>query len=81
MKDYREILAKQLEEILKKQEEITINDNLANICRELDSFTVKIKDCLENNQDLPEFDKKKIQELNDEYNINIDRYKKLKFIS
>jgi hypothetical protein len=78
MKDYREILAKQLEEIFKKQEEITINDNLARICRELDGFTEKIKDCLEKNQDLQESDKKRIQELNDEYNSNIDRYKKLK---
>ena len=79
MKDYREILANQLEEIFKKQEEIIINHNLANICRELDSFTLKIKDCLEKNQDLHEFDKKRIQQLNDEYNTNIERYKKLKF--
>ena len=80
MKDYREILAKQLEEIFKKQEEITINDNLARVSRELDGFTERIRDCLEKNQDLPEFDKKRIQELNDEYNSNIDRYKNLKGI-
>ncbi|MEY4835037.1 MAG: hypothetical protein RI980_1152 [Bacteroidota bacterium] len=78
MKDYREILAKQLEEIFKKKEEITINDNLARVCRELEGFTQIIKDCLEKYQDLQESDKKRIQELNDEYNSNIDRYKKLK---
>ena len=76
--DYRELLAKQLEEIFKKQEEIAINDNLARVCRELDSFTEKIKDCLERNQDLPQHDKDRIQELNDEYNSNINRFKKLK---
>lgn len=76
--DYRDILAKQLEEIFKKQEEIEINDNLAKVCRELDSFTEKIKDCLSKDQDLPQQDKDRIQELNDEYNSNIDRFKKLK---
>jgi len=76
--DYREILARQLEEIIKKQKEIAINDNLAKVCRELDSFTEKIKDCIETDHDLTEHDKKIIQELNDEYNSNIDRFKKLK---
>jgi hypothetical protein len=76
--DYREILAKQLEEILKKQEEIIINDNLARVCRELDSFTEKIKNCIETEQDLSTKDKERIQELNNEYNSNIDRFKKLK---
>ncbi|MGI6410690.1 MAG: hypothetical protein ACOX0V_05560 [Bacteroidales bacterium] len=41
MKDYREILAKQLEEIFKKQEEITINDNLA---RFVESLMVLLKE-------------------------------------
>ncbi|MBS1488226.1 MAG: hypothetical protein JST43_11625 [Bacteroidetes bacterium] len=76
--DYREILAKQLEDIFKKQDEIIINNNLAKICRELDGFTEKIKDCLLKDQDLPQQDKDRIQELNDEYNSNIDRFKKLK---
>jgi hypothetical protein len=76
--DYREILARQLEDIFKKQDEIIINNNLANICRELDSFTEKIKDCLEKDQDLSQQDKDRIQELNDQYNSNIDRFKKLK---
>lgn len=76
--DFRELLARQLEEILKKQEEISINDNLARICRELDSFTEKIKDCLSKDQDLPIQDKNRIQQLNDEYNANIARFKKLK---
>ena len=80
MVDYRNILAKQLEEIYKKQEEIVINDNLARICRELDSFTERIKECLQNNQDLTETDKKRIRKLNNEYNSNINRYKNLKFI-
>lgn len=40
--DYREILAKQLEEIFKRQEEISINDNLARVSRELDGYTEKI---------------------------------------
>lgn len=78
MRDFRGILEKQLQEILNKQEEININDNLARVCRELDSFTERIKECLEKNQDLPGSDKKIIQELNDEYNSNINRYKKLK---
>ena len=60
MKYNREILAKQLEKIFKKQEEIAINDNLAKVCRELDGFNKKIKDCIEINQDLPESDKKRI---------------------
>lgn len=76
--DYREILAKQLEDIFKKQDEIIINNNLANICRELDNYTEKIKDCLAKDQDLPQQDKDRIQELNNEYNSNIDRFKKLK---
>ena len=76
--DYRENLARQLEEIFIKQEEIIINDNLANVCRELDGFTQKIKDCLDKDEDLPKQDKDRIQELNDEYNSNIERFKKLK---
>jgi hypothetical protein len=76
--DYKEILNWQLQDILKKQAEITINDNLAKVCRELDSFTVKIKDCLSRDQDLPQQDKDRIQELNNEYNSNIDRFRKIK---
>ena len=76
--DYKEILAKQLEEIFKKQEEIIINDSLAKVCRELEGFTEKIKDCLSKDIDLPQLDKERIQELNDEYNSNIDKFKKLK---
>ena len=76
--DYREILAKQLEEIFKKEEENIINDNLGNICRELDGFTQKIKDCLDKDEDLPQRDKDRIQELNDKYNSNIESFKKLK---
>ncbi|GEP52717.1 hypothetical protein FNO01nite_33890 [Flavobacterium noncentrifugens] len=76
--NYREILARQLEEILEKQEEIIINDNLAKVCRELDHFSKKIVKCLEDNVDLPEVDKERIQELNDEYNANIKKYRDLK---
>ncbi|NCT11077.1 MAG: hypothetical protein GW772_13510 [Flavobacteriia bacterium] len=75
---YRENLAQQLEEIFKKQAEAVINDNLAKVCRELDGFTEKIKDCLSKDQDLPQSDKDRIQELNDEYNSNIAKFKKLK---
>lgn len=76
--NYREILNKQLQDILKKQAEITINDNLAKICRELDTFAMKIQDCLSIDQDLPQQDKDRIQELNNDYNSNIERFKKMK---
>lgn len=75
---YREILAKQLEVIVKKQDEIIINNNLAKICRELGSYTKKITDCIAKDQDLSQQDKYSIQKLNDEYNSNIDSFKKLK---
>ena len=78
--DYREYLARQLEEILEKRKEIIINDSLAKVCRELDSFTDKIKDSLSKNEDLPKQDKDRIQKLNDEYNANISKYKRLKGI-
>jgi len=76
--DYRDCLKKQLDEILRKQEEITINKNLAKVCKELNGFTNNIQDCLAKEQDLPQQDKDRIQQLNDEYNENIGKYKKLK---
>ena len=76
--DFRELLARQLDEIIKKQDEIIITNSLANICEELDSFTEKIKDCLAKNQDLPQQYKERIQELNNEYNLNIQKFKELK---
>ncbi|OHT45656.1 hypothetical protein [Flavobacterium tructae] len=76
--DYKEELAKQLEEIFKRHDEITINDNLSQICRELAGYTEKIKDCLSKDQDLSEDDKKRIEQLEKEYNTNIDKFKKLK---
>jgi len=76
--DYREILRKQLEDFLKKQKEIEINNNLARICEELSGFTKNIKECLDKDEDLPKKDKDRIQELNNEYNSNIDSFKKLK---
>lgn len=82
--DYRQQLAnellRQLEEIQKKQEEIEINRNLANICEELGSFTGKIGECADKGVDLPKEDKERIQELNNSYNSNIEKYKKLKGI-
>ncbi|TCN57425.1 hypothetical protein D0809_12670 [Flavobacterium circumlabens] len=76
--DYKEELAKQLEEIFKKHDEVIINDKLSQIYRELDEFTEKIKDCLSKDLDLSEEDKKRIEQLNKEYNTNIDKFKKLK---
>ena len=71
-------LLRQLEDIKKKQEEIEINRNLANICKELGSFTGKIRECADKGIDLPKEDKERIQELNNNYNSNIERFKKLK---
>lgn len=80
--DYRQQIANellgQLEEIQKKQEEIEINRNLANICEELGSFTGKIGDCAEKGVDLLKEDKERIQALNISYNSNIEKFKKLK---
>lgn len=76
--NYRDYLQKQLDAILAKHEEIEINENLNKICKELDGFTEKIKTCLENDTELPESDEQRIKELNNQYNANIDRFKKLK---
>lgn len=78
--DYRERLRQQLEEIFKKQEETEINKNLYEICKELDGFTQRIKNCLDKDIDLPQADQDRIEELNNQYNNNIDRFKKLKGI-
>jgi len=76
--DFREYLRKLLEEIAKKQKELEINHNLARICKELDSFSAKISDCLDKNIDLPQEDVDRIHELNREYNAEFEKYKQLK---
>jgi uncharacterized coiled-coil DUF342 family protein len=72
-----EYLRRLLEEIAKKQQDREINENLARICKELDGYSTKIADCLSKEVELPQTDVDKIHGLNDEYNAEFEKYKKL----
>ena len=76
--DFREYLRKLLEEIAKKQKELEINNNLARVCRDLDSYSSKIADCISKDIELPKVDEDAIHKLNQEYNAEFEKYKKLK---
>lgn len=74
--DYKERMAKLIDELRTKLEEADINDQLARTCRELDSFLPLFKE----RDELTPAEEQRIAELNRKYKEQFDRYKRLKGI-
>ncbi len=77
-RNYHTAMSQLIHEMWTKGDEARINENLASICRELDRFMPRIKENVEHGAVLSDEETKRIQQLNDAYNANIERYKRLK---
>lgn len=77
-REFHRTMKQLINELWSKGEEARINENLASICRELDRYMPRIKENVEHGAALTDEDTKRIQQLNDAYNANIERYKRLK---
>ena len=77
-KGYHDTMKQLLMELWSKGDEARINENLASICRELDRFLPHIKQSAAQGAPLTAAERERIQQLNEAYNANIERYKALK---
>lgn len=77
-RDPGQALRKMLPDLTTKGDEARINENLASICRALDNFLPRIKASVEHGAALTDEETERIRQLNDAYNANIERYKRLK---
>lgn len=76
--NYHKAMSQLIHELWSKGDEARINENLASICREMDRMLPRIKESTERGAALTEQETYRIQQLNDAYNANIERYKSLK---